>query len=264
MLISYLRGKHIIFSSGADGINHLRGPFDVTNVAQMLDIKREQALLCNKQNTLKVLQHGEARRNKYSQVKILHVAKISNSKRKRIESYSTAVPNDDSDLEEDLNASDSMGCVLASAIATARPGAGEEDADSEEMSEDENEAALLSQLKKNVVSFNKPSVSLKYDSNDEFLGFESEPKATTSPKSDKSLNQGGKLISTLEDENELYVPPAASMDVDDNSDFLMFSSASVDNSDALRVSGTPGSNQVKGNGTGLKKKKKRKKEMVSF
>jgi len=93
MLISYLRGKHIVFSSGADSISQLRGPFDVTNIAQMLDIKREQALQCNKQNGIRVLQHGEARRRKYSQISIVSVERNSSgtgtggisTKRKRVD-----------------------------------------------------------------------------------------------------------------------------------------------------------------------------------
>jgi hypothetical protein len=43
-IIRSLRGRYLIFSSGADMMNLIRGPFDVMNIANMMGLTAEQVL----------------------------------------------------------------------------------------------------------------------------------------------------------------------------------------------------------------------------
>ncbi|CAM9499907.1 unnamed protein product, partial [Heterosigma akashiwo] len=61
-LISFLRGRHIIFSSGSESFMDLRSPSDVMNISQVLGIKREASTKVVSCTCKKVLQHADNRR----------------------------------------------------------------------------------------------------------------------------------------------------------------------------------------------------------
>lgn len=65
ILINYLRGRHIILSSGTDNFNLLRAPLDVQNLGKVLRLSNENALNAIRDNPLLLIQRSQARKNRY-------------------------------------------------------------------------------------------------------------------------------------------------------------------------------------------------------
>eukprot|EP00601_Ochromonadales_sp_CCMP2298_P011909 CAMPEP_0173266280 /NCGR_PEP_ID=MMETSP1142-20121109/29074_1 /TAXON_ID=483371 /ORGANISM="non described non described, Strain CCMP2298" /LENGTH=361 /DNA_ID=CAMNT_0014202175 /DNA_START=9 /DNA_END=1096 /DNA_ORIENTATION=- len=76
ILVQFLRGRNIILSSGADCILQLRGPHDIINIGQMLNLSREQAERAISSNCEQLLMHAKARRLRQIPVEILSVQDV--------------------------------------------------------------------------------------------------------------------------------------------------------------------------------------------
>lgn len=64
-LVQYLRGRNILFSSGGDTANQLRGPADVMNVANILGLHNENAFNSIAKSSALVLKHACCRKLRY-------------------------------------------------------------------------------------------------------------------------------------------------------------------------------------------------------
>lgn len=65
-----------MLSSGADVCNNIRGPMDAANIGQILGIKKEQALRCNRENCEALLNHGRCRKQRFSVVEMLPATEL--------------------------------------------------------------------------------------------------------------------------------------------------------------------------------------------
>lgn len=74
LLVTYLRGKNIIFSSGSDTVGSLRGPMDVANMAQILGLSQEKALQSVSKGPALVLRHAAARRQRFIPIDIMSMS----------------------------------------------------------------------------------------------------------------------------------------------------------------------------------------------
>ena len=77
VLVQYLRGKHIILSSGADTSSQLRGPIDVAGIAQSLKLSKECALKSLSANCEMVLKHGCSRKLRYLPAQVASKSEVA-------------------------------------------------------------------------------------------------------------------------------------------------------------------------------------------
>jgi ribonuclease P/MRP protein subunit RPP1 len=71
VLIEYLKGKNIIFSSGAELLSQVRGPIDVINIGESLKINKQLSTKSISENTSMILKHAAARKLRFLPVEIL-------------------------------------------------------------------------------------------------------------------------------------------------------------------------------------------------
>lgn len=76
ILIQFLRGKNIILSSSIDNSINIRGPYDIINIGEILNLTAEQAKNAISKNVLALLSHAHARRLKFIPIEIISIDEV--------------------------------------------------------------------------------------------------------------------------------------------------------------------------------------------
>ena len=69
-IIYYLRGRHIILSSGAENFNQLRSPLDIINIGLILGLSEYNSKAAITSNCQNVIEHGQLRKFGYNQIQL--------------------------------------------------------------------------------------------------------------------------------------------------------------------------------------------------
>eukprot|EP01040_Poterioochromonas_malhamensis_P002907 gene2907-3092_t len=82
-LITMLRRRNLILSSGTDDAVNLRGRYEGMNVGILMQFSPEEARAATKDNCIKVIQHGIQRKNRFLPVEIYSLQEFQESKNSR-------------------------------------------------------------------------------------------------------------------------------------------------------------------------------------
>jgi len=76
-LLQYLRNRNVIVSSDAENWLHVRSPLDVANLAQCLQLNKQQAIKTITDNSVIVINHAKARKLKFLPIEIMSVTTMN-------------------------------------------------------------------------------------------------------------------------------------------------------------------------------------------